>query len=184
MKNYLLVCRWSPTDVRVINTEGKLRTFFRSFAPPSITALGIVLERVSRSRIEKKITVLLEKIKQDCITCQRNATAPRMFKLIVETVEIRFDHKMREDTLFINARPVIHIVDEGTYFCAAQFLCNQTSKEIRARVQHMCSLVYLGRPDYLVVDEGASYTSRKLEESLKAYGVKLEEAPIETPRAI
>lgn len=42
----------------------------------------------------------------------------------------------------------------------------------------------MGPPDFLTVDQGSSYVSKKIKEKLKASGIKLEEAPIESPGAI
>lgn len=48
----------------------------------------------------------------------------------------------------------------------------------------MWSLVYSGLPDSPVVDQGTAYTSREMKQYLEVYGVRPDEAPIETAEAI
>lgn len=42
----------------------------------------------------------------------------------------------------------------------------------------------LGPPIYLVQDQGLVYTSKEMKESVEAFGVHLDEAPIESPAVI
>lgn len=44
----------------------------------------------------------------------------------------------------------------------------------------MWSFVFLGPPDYLVMDQRAVYTRKEMRASVKAHGIKLDEDAIET----
>lgn len=48
----------------------------------------------------------------------------------------------------------------------------------------MWSLIYLGPPEYLLVNRGTAFTSKEFKKSLEAFDVRLEEAQIETSSAI
>lgn len=76
------------------------------------------------------------------------------------------------------------MVYEATHFCAAQSHRSHTSKEIWIGIKYIWSVVYFGPPDYLVVDQGAAYTSKDLKESSEVYRVKLDEASVEKSGAI
>lgn len=45
----------------------------------------------------------------------------------------------------------------------------------------MWTLVYLGPPNYLSVDQVSAYNSREMQESLEASGIILKVAPVENP---
>ena len=86
--------------------------------------------------------------------------------------------------MFIENRPVIHLVDESTHFTAAAFLTNQSSLEIWKAISRLWINTYIGPPDYLKVDQGSNYISNEMKANLSAAGITLEEAPIETPGSI
>lgn len=48
----------------------------------------------------------------------------------------------------------------------------------------MWSLVNLSPTGYLFVDQGTAYTSKEVNYFLEAFGVRLDEVPIEAPGAI
>lgn len=48
----------------------------------------------------------------------------------------------------------------------------------------MWSFVYLGPPNFLVVEQRSAYTSKEMSETVEAFGVSLEEAPIDAPGEI
>lgn len=52
-------------------------------------------------------------------------------------------------------------------------------KEIGKRIEHLWSLVYPSPPDYLVADQGLTYTSKNMKVSLETFGISLDEASIE-----
>lgn len=83
--------------------------------------------------------------------------------------------------MFINNRPVIHLVDEDTHFSLAAFLKSQSASEIWKAILRLWVHAYMGPPDHLAVDQGSAYVSREMKAALKSSGVKIEEDPIENP---
>lgn len=89
--------------------------------------------------------------------------------------------------MFLDGKPVLHMVDESTHYTAAAFLKNQAAAKIWRMIERQWTLVYLGPPDFLAIDQGSSYMSyisREMRENLAASGLVLEEAPVETLGAI
>lgn len=185
LENYFLVYRWSIDDMTyVLYTEGELRRIHKTFGHPSIDTTLKILKRASGDKLSKGTKAVIEGIVDGCKTCRLIASKPRRFKLTVGTNDLRFNHKVQIDTMFINGKPVLHMVDQATHFSAATFLKNQSSAEVWKAIQHLWNLVYLGPPDTIKVDQGSNYISRELRGELNANGIALEEAPIETPGAI
>lgn len=123
-------------------------------------------------------------MKENCRICKEVSSEPRQFKLAARTHELRFNHRVQVDTMYIGGRPAIHMVDEATHFCSASFLHRRSTKNIWKSIRQMWYLVYLGRSDYLAVDQGSAYSSKELRVSAEAFGMHLREAPIKTPGAI
>lgn len=126
----------------------------------------------------------LKKVSEDCEVRRRVSSAPRRFELTVETEALSFNHLVQVDTMFIHGCPIVHMVDKETHFCAASFLRSQPSKELWKTIQRMWSLVHLGPPNYLVVDQRSAYTSKEMRPCTEEMGVRLHEAPIEPPGSI
>lgn len=147
-------------------------------------ALQSLSERANGTKILGHIIDSSNNIKGDCRLCQREPTASQIFRLTVDTARLKSNHPVQVDTIFTQGRQVIHLVDEATHFCAASFFRNQSTKKIWGRIQHTQSLVVLGPPDFLVVDQGTAYTSKGMKDSLEIQGVQLVEELIETPSAI
>lgn len=70
------------------------------------------------------------------------------------------------------------MVDVATDFCAATFQKMQSSKEIWHVIQLMWTLVFIGPPVFLSVDEGSAYVHREMQQNLEATGVRLLQAPV------
>ena len=154
LEYYFLVYRWSVKDMTyILYTEKELRKIHKIFGHPSIESTKKVLKRASGSKLDSKTKTLIHDIAKDCRICKFAPSRPRSFKLTVGTDDLKFNHNVQVDTMFINGRPVIHIVDQATHFSSAAFLKNQSSKEVWKAIQHLWNLVYLGPPDCIKVDQ-------------------------------
>lgn len=124
------------------------------------------------------------KIAENCTICKRTAGALRRFKITVGSGELRFNHDLHVDTMFIKNRPVLQLVDLGTHFCDYQILKSQTSSEFWRTIAQIWSLVYLGPPEVLSVDPGTNFISEETRFNCHSSGVRLKGSPIKTPGAI
>lgn len=111
-------------------------------------------------------------------------TELRRFNLSIVTDDIRFNHRFIVFTMFLDGRAVIHIVEEGTNALSEAFLKKKMTTEIWKSITRLWIQNYMGRPEFLVVDQGFNYVSKKLEETSEAAQIDFYEAPIETPRSI
>lgn len=185
LENYFLIYRWKAgTTPFALYSEGELRRIHRGFGHPSVRATEKLLERAAGENIDEDTRKALQQLERGCHTCRRYAGSPRRFKLTIGTGSLKFNHRIVADTMFINSRPVVHIVDEATHFTAAAFLKTQTTAELWRTICNLWCNVYMGPPDFLSVDQGTPYVSKEMKENLSAAGVTLDEAPVETPGAI
>lgn len=70
--------------------------------------------------------------------------SPRKFRLTVGEEELRFNQRVIVDNMFINNKPIIHMVDESTHFTAASFLRNQSAEKIWKSIRKLWILTYMG----------------------------------------
>lgn len=101
-------------------------------------------------------------IKYGCKTCKENDGAPRRLKLTVGSNNLSFNYCVVIYTMFLQLLPVLHLVDEATYFTAASFLPNHTSTEIWRTIFRLFINAYMFPPYFLAVDQGSNYVSKEM----------------------
>lgn len=142
MKNYFLIHRWSPEDLSyVLYTEWGLRSLHRTFGYSLVRALERLLERSYETNGDTRTLDLLRKITSDCEVCRKLTTAPRRFRLTVGTKDHRCNHYAQLDTMFIQGRAILHMVDEATVFMQQRFYASSHRKRYGTRFS-ACHLLY------------------------------------------
>lgn len=185
LDNYFFIHTWTADDLPfVLYTEAELGRIHRVFGHPSVAATYKLLRKASTKPLKRGLRRRLEELAEACKVCKRNAAAPRRFKLTVGSDDLSFNHKIIVDTMFIEGRAVLHIIDEATHFTAATFLRKQTAAEIWTCITTLWMHTYMGPPDFLAVDQGSAYVSAEFKSKAVAYGITMEEAPIESPGTI
>jgi hypothetical protein len=58
-------------------------------------------------------------------------------------------------------RPLLHVVDIGTHFSAAEFLGGESVESVCAAFVSCWAAVYCGMPDVMRCDSGRIFTSQK-----------------------
>ena len=61
------------------------------------------------------------------------------------------------DVMYIDGKRVLHIVDKGTHFSAAQFLSDVSTKTIWKIILHCWATIYTGLPNRVLVDQGSTF---------------------------
>ncbi len=155
-KNNLPWHKWIPND-QILFTAKELRKLHRSFGHPSARALTDLLKlaRLNSPRVRDE----LEKIGKECLACAEQSRKSRRFKLPVGTKEYRFNHIVAIAIVSIDGRNVLHCVDECTHFCSAAIVQSMKSEDVCRTLLKCWSLVYLGLPDFLRVDQGSNFVS-------------------------
>ena len=147
LENYFYTYNWSSDSIPyVLYTEKELRTIHRSFGHPSVSSTYKLLKRASNEPLAEDVKPNLRKLANECKICRVNAAIPRRFKLTVGSDELRFNNRIYVDTMFIEGRPVIHIVDESTHFSAAAFLRSQSTSDIWKAILSLWTHTYMGPP--------------------------------------
>ena len=87
------------------------------------------------------------------------------------------------DIMYINGKPIFHIVDECTHFSAARFLPDVSTKTVWATIVECRASVYTGLPNSLRADQGS-----QLQDSFvnigRASGVQVNHSGVESHNAL
>ena len=182
LRNDFLIYEWSPEDMHVVlYTEQELRQLHRNFGHPTISALKKMLKRANPEHQDKKTKDTINEIVNNCKTCQKFASKPRRFKLTMGSDSLKFNHIIAVDLMYLNGKPVLHVVDEATHYMAAVFLRKVSSEETWKALLRCWIRVYLGPPDHIPVDQGSNFVSRHFKGSASAEGMSIIEAPVKSP---
>ena len=108
-------------------TTAQLQKLHRQFAHPSAGKLYNLLKRAGLEAVDSKTLEQLEEIVSRCEPCQRIRNAPLRFRVSAGHENVRFNAFAYIDIMYLDGRPVLHIVDEATRFSAARFLPKTTT---------------------------------------------------------
>uniref|UniRef100_A0A093UYI9 Transposon Ty1-NL2 Gag-Pol polyprotein n=1 Tax=Talaromyces marneffei PM1 TaxID=1077442 RepID=A0A093UYI9_TALMA len=143
-------------------TETELRRLHRRFGHPSVEKLRRMLERAGHN-------VDSEALKHIWKVCHH-------FKSMDD---VSFNHSIIVDIMYINGKPVLHVVDEATRFNAAHWLDNISAKATWTTLRIMWIDMYLGPPDFIVTDAGKNFTSKEFSQNALSMNITVTTVPVE-----
>ena len=111
-------------------TVKQLEKIHYQFAHPSAGKLYKLLKRGGLETVTATTHKILEEIVQRCEPCQRSRNAPQRLRVTMGQEHLRFNAEAYIDIMFLNGRPVLHIIDSTTRFSAARFLPKSTTDTI------------------------------------------------------
>ena len=92
-------------------TDVELARLHRRFGHPSVKRLRTVLERAGHD-VKLKTVEYLTKF---CKHCQLHGKSPGRFRFTLRD-DVSFNYNIAVDVLYIDNKPVLHIIDEATRF--------------------------------------------------------------------
>jgi hypothetical protein len=112
-----------------------------------------------------------------------NSKAPGRFKFTLKD-DFEFNFEIIVDVMYIDGKPVLHIVDTATAFQAARFLKDMSAKAAWDTLK-MCWIdTYLGPPDYIVHDAGKNFISTEFKQNARSLSIEVKEVPVEAHNSI
>lgn len=154
MVNCFLVQECEPEDIPfVYYKESEVRTIHRTFGHASIKSTDDLLRRANKEDLERATKEAIGNISQECGVGKFLSAAPRRFKLTVGNNDLRFNHAVQGNTMFIHNQPVLQKVGTAITFCAASVLRSQSATDIWNTILLQWSLVFVHPPEYLMVGQ-------------------------------
>jgi len=160
-------------------TDAELQRLHRRFGHPSVNRLQKVLNRAGHD-----IDVhALEHLTKYCEHCQRHGKSPGRFKFNLRD-DVSFNQSIIVDIMYINGKPVLHVVDKGTRYQAGRWLRNITAKHTWDVLRACWIDTYLGPPDQITHDAGKNFISREFNQYANSLQITLKAVPVEAHNSI
>lgn len=145
------------TPVITFFNRQQLVKLHRQFCHPSADKLYRLLKRGRPNDTTPETLKILEDISKRCDPCQRIQPAPTRFRVTLGAEDVKFNEEILMDIMYIDNRPILHIVDASTHFSAARFLPNVSVKTIWSVLVDCWFCIYTGLPNRILVDQGTSF---------------------------
>lgn len=160
-------------------TDTELRQLHRRFGHPSVRRLARVLQRAGHEVEQRAI----EHLTKYCHQCQMHSKAPGRFKFTLKD-DYEFNCRIIVDVMYINGKPVLHVVDEATAFQAAKFLTDMSAKTAWEALRACWIDVYQGPPDMIINDAGTNFASEEFRHYAATMNIDIKEVPIEAHNSV
>ena len=86
--------------------------------------------------------------------------------------------------VYIDSRPVLHVVDEATNYQAARWLSNVSADAIWQALRLCWIDVYVGPPDIITHDAGNGFTAGQFQASADMLRITTKGIPVESPQSM
>lgn len=159
-------------------TRVQLHKLHRQFFHPSPNKLFNLRKKARPEQATPETRKALEEITSRCDPCQRMKAAPHRFRVSFGAGNVRFNERIIIDIMYLDEDPVLHIVDEGAYFSAANFLPNISTKTLWKTILDSWVTIYTGMPHRILVDQGSGFGEAFAQLCLKG-GVEVQRNGIE-----
>src|ERR1700721_4346368 len=161
-------------------TETELRQLHCRFGHPSVRRLLRVLQRAGYESVEQRA---IEHLTKYCHQCQLNGKAPGRFKFTLKD-DHEFNWCIIIDVIYLDSKPVLHVIDESTAFQAAKFLKDMSAKSTWDTLRICWIDVYQGPPDIIVSDAGKNFASEEFRQHATSMGISVKEVPVEAHNSV
>lgn len=138
-------------------TRTQLLKLHKQFYHPSAQKLFNLLKKARPQEASPETLRILKEISKNCDPCQRISTAPKRFRVTLGSEHVQFNERILIDLMYIEGKPILHIVDEGTKFNAAQFIENKETSTVWNALVKCWTTVYTGMPNRILVDRGTEF---------------------------
>lgn len=155
-------------------TETELRRVHRRFGHPSVEKLWSILNRADKWANRDAI----EMINRFCHHCQIKGKAPQRFKFSLKG-DIDFNYEIVVDIMYLDHKPVLHVIDASTGFQAATFIPDLTARRTWEALKRCWLDTYLGPPDVVTIDAGTNFASAEFKAEARLMGMTCHQIPIE-----
>ena len=118
-----------------------------------------------------------------CEPCQKVVNTPSRFKVSMDAENVRFNSRVCIDIMYIDGKPVLHLVDDATHFSAAPFLSKVSTEAMWESILTCWATVYTGLPHKFITDQG-SQSQETFAKMAELHGVKVCQTGIQSHNSL
>lgn len=98
--------------------------------------------------------------------------------------EFEFNYSVIIDILYLEGKPVLHVVDSATSFNAARFLKDMSAKSAWDTLRECWIDTYQGPPKYVVHNAGKNFSLNEFRQQAKSLVITVKEVPVEVHNSV
>lgn len=126
----------------------ELQRLHDRFGDPHEEKFYNLLKRSELENVDGDTRKLLEDVLHKCKPCQTSAQVPRRFKFSLKD-DKEFNQTVFVDILYIDKKPILHVVDESARYQAAQWIPNVSAISVWCAMRLCWIDVYVAPPTLL-----------------------------------
>lgn len=138
-------------------TRTQLHRLHQQFYHPSAEKLYNLVKKSRPEDTTPETLTILKEISKECDSCQRISAAPQRFRVAIGSEHVQLNERILLDLMYIEGKPVLHIIDESTKFSAARFIPNKKVDTIWKTLIKCWVSIYTGMPNRMLVDRGSEF---------------------------
>ena len=98
--------------------------------------------------------------------------------------DLDFNYNVIVDIMYIEGKPILHLVDEATRFQAGQWLKNISAAHVWDQLRLCWIDIYLGHPDFVTADAGKQFMAREFKQYIAKMGIIVKNTQVEAHHSI
>jgi len=147
---------WGAADH---GTTTELARVHRHCAHPHPDRLFAVLRQAKDPHATAETRSQLAEVTAECQVCQRLARALSRFRMALPTQDIVFNRTVLLDLMYLDGKPVLHVVDKDTLFSTATLLQGETVEAVWWAYTRSWVYAYAGHPEAMHTDQGPQFVA-------------------------
>ena len=156
---HAMACDATAKGDMILFNKAELRKLHLHFFHPTPTQLYQLIRRTRPNEVDVDRQRLLADISSECEQCQEWHSGPLRFRVKLPNDSITFNSDVAMDLVWLEGKPVLHIVCLQTRFQNACFLQSKASSAVWQALIEVWTSVYSGFPATLHLDQESSFMS-------------------------
>lgn len=100
------------------------------FMHPSPGKLFNLIKRAKPEKANAQLLKILQEISIACQACAPYTVPPFRFRTTIPPDEIVFNRELAMDLMYLNKKPVLHVIDTATNFQNAVFIRSKSTEDL------------------------------------------------------
>ena len=111
-----------------------------------------LIRKANPEKADESVRKLIEQINKKCSVCSEHSVPPFRFRASIPPDEIIFNREVSIDLMWLDKKPILHIVDTATNFQNALFIRKKTAQDLWDDFVDCWASVYTGFPEIIRLD--------------------------------
>ncbi|OSX79162.1 hypothetical protein BU14_0085s0013 [Porphyra umbilicalis] len=162
----------------------ELDRIHRHLSHPHPDRLVAVLRQAGNPHATAETRAQLDALTKACQVFQRLVQAPSRFRVVLLPDDIVFNRLILIDIMYLDGKPVLHVIDKVTLFSAAAFLSGEIVEAVWWTYARIWAHAYAGHPERMRTDQGPQFVASGWQALAHAAGIHQRELGVESHNSL